>query len=401
MSILSEEIRKIIKRPSVFAIMAALLCLNIYYIKVYRAEDPSKSFPGYWEVTELLQGELTDEKIAFVMQTMDHLKESSVDEYSSEYYSGFALVDYGYFQAHRQEMERIYFYNSTINEIKASAEQNIVFYRSIDNQYMVRVSEKTIEVYGTRVITEYYDLSGQMNYLSYDFSSLLVIVMAILIASPLFSSERESQTDQIVLSSFNGRHRTALAKKHAVFIIVVLIALVFYATDLLCFDAFTHLYGWNAPIYQIEQFQLTPLTISVWQYALLSIFLKLIGIILICQLIALFSSLSHSTVFVFMISVSILAFCIATYGHATLDLVNPVTFLCNRDFLVIPSFTDFFGYPVFTFYFVLLSGIVGGLITYLLIHPAYLYLYDRPKIVDSLSSLINKPRKSINVKRGK
>jgi hypothetical protein len=379
MNLLILEIGKNLKRRSVLVVLALFLAANIYNIAANfsdaDAEDPD-AFKGYWDVYRQIEGKMTDETIRFVMRNHEELSAliaSGVYETapSDAFYTKYAFGDWGVFETHRKGMERIFLFNDSIEALKKSAEGNIDFYESVGNRFEAQKSRMIAESYGTRVLSHYYDMSGMKKYLNYDFSSLLIIILLVFIACPVFAHERESGMDKLLLSSVKGRHRTAFAKKHAVAAMTLAVCMIFYLSDLLGFLAVSHLNGWSAPIYQIKQFDFSPLTLAVWQFALLSFLLKCLGGLIISQVILFFSSLFKKSLAAFIASMAILLSCVWLYGETAMDMVNPIAFLCSRDFLATIAYANVFGLPVNRFLIVIISGIVLLAAVYSLVHLTY------------------------------
>lgn len=379
MNLLILEIGKILKRRSVWIVFALFLAVNIYNITVNFSdageEDPD-AFKGYWDVYRQIEGEMTEETISFVMRKYEQLSElvaSGAYETtpSDAFYTRYAFGDWGVFEAHRKEMERIFFFNGNIEALRKSAEDNIAFYESVGNAYEAKKNRLVADSYGTRILSHYYDMAGMKKYLSYDFSSLLIIFLLIFIVCPMFSRERESGMDRLLLSSIKGRHTMVFAKKHAAAVTALTICLLFYLSDLVCFLAASHLNGWFAPIYQIKQFDFSPLTLSVWQFALLSFFLKCLGCLIISQTILFFSSLFKKTVAAFIAGTVVLLPCVWLYGQTAADMVNPIALLCNRDFLSTIAYANIWGTPVSRFLIVIVSGFAVLAAVYGLVHLTY------------------------------
>ena len=377
MRLFVEEARKVLKRRTILVGVVLLLALDIYNIVANEADTDYPADIGYWQIYGHIEGTMTNENISFVMSNYERLSalvasgEFEAEAPSGEFYTGYAFGDWVVFDKHRQEMERIFLYNSTIQALRSSAEENIAFYESVGNGYESKRSGLVAATYGTRILDHYYEMSGIHKYLSYDFSSLLIMFLLVLVACPVFAHERESGTDQVTMAAIKGRHRTALAKKHAVMSIALTLCLIFSLSDLVCFSIVSHLNGWTAPVYQVKQFGFSPLTMSVWQFAFVSFLLKCLGCAIISQIILFFSSLLKNTVAAFALSVLLFLLCVGLYGQSAFDLANPVSFLYSRDFLAAPSFANIHGMPVGRFQLVILAGIIEVSVVYAAVHLAY------------------------------
>ncbi|MDR2714055.1 MAG: hypothetical protein LBB42_00770 [Coriobacteriales bacterium] len=364
MSLFIEEARKILKQRMAFIGVALLLALNIYNILSNETDAIDQADIGYWEIYGIIEGKMTEESIGFVMESLERLSTALAaegvepEEASDAFYTGYAFGDYVVFDKHRQEMERIFLYNDRIQKLKISAKENADFYESLGNNYESKKSELIAMVYGNRTLDHYYETAGMQKYFSYDFSSLLIMLSLMLIASSVFAKEHELKTHQLTFVAIKGHHRTVLAKSIAAASVAVVLCFTFYVSDLICFLCSNHLFGWMTPIYQIRGFAPTPLTISVWQFALISFFLKCFGCILISQIIVFFSALLKSTIATVVLSAALLFLCVGLYGLSTFDPINPISFLYNRDFLSAPSFVNVCGVPVKSFQLVILAGFV-------------------------------------------
>ncbi|MCL1880334.1 MAG: hypothetical protein FWF71_06980 [Actinomycetia bacterium] len=218
MRLLGEELRKVIKRRSVLVAMVLLLALNIFSITTHETGSGDASDQGYWRLYQDIAGPMTKEHIDFVMENYQRLStviasgSYETDAPSDQFYTGYAFGDMNIFDMHRQEMQRIFLYNSTVQQLSAEAAANVDFYRSVGNDYDAQKSQLVAEGYGTRVIQNYYEMSKTNQYLHYGFSTLLVWLLMVLAFCPLFAKERESGVQPLLRTSRRGRHCTVFAK---------------------------------------------------------------------------------------------------------------------------------------------------------------------------------------------
>jgi hypothetical protein len=370
-----QEFKKLFRRPLVWIVILVFLGLNVYQLTRLNEETQDA---GYWRVYSEIEGEMTDETISFVTERYRALSEIVASgQYdtktpSDAFYSGYAVGDKFIFEAHREEMERIFLYNSTAEAFKTAAKENAAFYRSVGNSYEMKRNEAIAGAFGQRTLTGYYELSGMQCYLSYDFSSLLILLLLLFLLAPSFCAERETGMDALLRSCKKGGRSAVFAKKHAAMAGVFLVCLLFYGTDLLCFLKTGHMYGWNAPVYQMREFAFSPLEMRVWQFAVFSFFLKVFGCLIISQVILLFSAIFRETLFPFICGAGLLIFCVGFYESGTISsAVNPVSLLCNRDIFAAVSYFPFFNIPILQYWPVLLIGFAELAFAYALIHWFY------------------------------
>lgn len=348
MSLFFQELRKIGKQKVYLVVSAVLLLVNGGYIFYnYRLDaDDSKA---YWEIYDVIEGPMSDGNIAFVVQSRSEL-ESLVsrgnNEYSEDYYSGYPVGDLTAFQFHIDEMERVFLYNAFIQEIRADALDNVEFYESIHQDYQARINQRIYQTYTTRAIHSYYDMNGFYQLFSYDFSSILLLMVLWLIVSLSFVSEKERQMDQIILTSKHGWKKTVSAKRNAAMAVVVMGCVLFAIVDIIVFLSVNKLHGWNAPIYQIQAFGLSPLTVSVWQYLLFGCFCKVFGFSIMCLWMQNISALFNEAMSPMVLNFLLMGALLYGYHQDFLSVLNPVSLLAHRDLVKIAGYTNLWGYPV-------------------------------------------------------
>lgn len=372
MGLVFQEYKKIWKRKSVIIVLLILCILNVYNIVRNHAD---KNLDGYWTIHEKIKGPMTQEKIDFVMRHYNECQkivESGMYEQEKpddRYFTGYVFGDFHEIGVHRKEMERIFLYNDTIKKVKAAALKNIDIYGKKENTYEVKRNKKITRVYGERNLTEYYDTSGFNNYLSYDFSSLLIIMLLLFALSPSFTHEKKCGMSALIQSCKKGGQATVLAKKNAALLFTVSISACIYLTDLLSFLYSNHLSGYTAPIYQIKQYAFSPLVMDIWQYCLLSVCIKIFGCCIFAMLFLFISSFISEILFTFSINAAVSFLLIGLYGKG-MDILNPVAFLCNRDsFRSIVTFN--LGFPAEQYILVAIIGVLEFFLLYMLMHRTY------------------------------
>lgn len=374
MSLTLWELKKIFKRKGILVIILLLSILNVYNIS-HNFQDSHSD--AYWAIYEEIKGPFTEDKMNFVM---DHYNEyqkiiaSGIYEKEvsdPRYYTGFVYGDLNEFNSHREEMERIFTYNDTIQAVKNAASENIDIYKLKGNQYEMLRNQKISTAYETRNLLNYFDTSGFGSYLSYSFSSLLIILVLLFAISPVFTREKELDMDIIIQTCTNGGQKTVFAKKHASLIFTIIISLYFYILDYICFMSVAHLDGLSAPIYQIREYAFCPLNMSIGQFCMFSLIIKVSGCCVFSMLFLFVSSIYSEILFSFSINIGISFFLIGFSGSGW-NILNPVSFLTNTQYFESFVTMNVFNYPIQNFILIFLCGAIEFIVFYILIHKTYM-----------------------------
>ncbi len=373
MSLTLWELKKIFKRRGILIIIILLSIVNIYNITTNFQDQRSDA---YWSIYKELRGPFTEAKINFVMDHYNEYQEivaSGIYETetpNARYYTGFVYGDFYEFNFHREEMERIFTYNDTIQAVKNAAAENIELYSKKGNQYEKLRNETISTIYGTRNLLDYFDTEGISKYLSYDFSSLLVIMTLLFAISPSFTKEKEIDMDIIIRTCKNGTHKTVFAKKHASLIFAIIVSLYFYILDYICFVLVAHLDGLTVPIYQLKQYAFCPLNMSVGQFCFFSLLIKIVGCCIFTMLFLFISSVCSEIILSFSINAGV-SFFLVGFLNNSWNILNPVSFLSNIKYFNSLVTLNFFNYPIQNYILIFLCGIVEFVFFYLIIHKTY------------------------------
>ncbi len=245
MKLLYFEMRKSWLKLSTLIILIILSCVNVYKENEY--SKTNSIFPNtnseqrkvYYELYyNKLSGEITNDRIQLIQDMYFPLAEECSDmQYSTDYdknkLTGYVFGDYYLFKKYIiPQVEYAYMYPQTSNVISKKASENIDFYNNFENKYEIRKNKIIYNTYKDRFIPEYRLTEWVSIYFSYDFSSLLIILMLILGCCSVFSSETEKGMD-ITINSINKRNKTINAK---------IISTLIYCLVLLIFSLLLILY---------------------------------------------------------------------------------------------------------------------------------------------------------------
>lgn len=358
MSLLVFEFRKYAFKPYIIVLVLICTVVNLvgayfscaYYKQIYDHEHFQKLY------NSLLRGPLTEDKINFVISETKRLQELTADqtashEYDPNSYTGNIYADNFLFSLDiYPEMKYAVSYAYDNKRIVEKAKGNIDFFTTKHNFYERTKNELVVSIYSNRIITYFYDLKGMKYFVFYDFSSLIVLLLCILIVVPVFVGERESRMDQLLPSFKQGGIRLVWMKIMFTFTVVLLISAWFSVWDLIGFSLFTPLRGFDAPVFALKDFQFTPLNLKIYQYIFLSFVLKTIGLETFISLVLLVSRAFHKTIYAFGTSAGVI---LIPYLSQFLDresfrfyeLINPALLIKNRYLFMNFAVQNIFNYP--------------------------------------------------------
>lgn len=365
------EFKKYAIKPYVLLLILICTLVNLagayfscaYYKQVFDFVNFQKLY------NSRLKGALTKDKIDFVISETNRLQALTADqtashEYDPNTYTGNIYSDNFLFSLDiYPEVKYAVSYVYDNQRIVQRAEDNITFFADKNNPYERSKNEQIVSLYSNRTITNFYDLKGMKYFLYYDFSSLVVLLLCVLIIVPVFVGERETKMDQLLPSFKKGGARLVWTKILFTFSVVLFVSLWFFIWDLVGFSLFTPLRGFDAPLFALQDFQFTPLNLEVYQYIFLGFILKTMGIGTLISLVLLASRVFKKIIYAFGISAGVilvpyLSQFVAKGSFRFFELVNPALLIKNRYLFMVFSVQDFLGYPVSTVTFAVAANIV-------------------------------------------
>lgn len=362
MSLFSYEVKKVFSKRIIWIVLCCFLLLDIVKIGMLYNDIIAKDTlsDGRQAVINEIKGSLTNEKISFVIgkkRELDYLVANRTykTEYDRATYTGYQFGDSIVFNKIYDDLDYAYHYSDSLNDVKLKAEENLNLYPL--GSYEANRSQKILDTYGERKIENYYDTVGYETYFSYDFSVLLILLFLLISVTPIFSEEPEIGMNLLILSSPNGKQSTTKAKLSAVVTITLGVTLLFLLLDFIVFSILFNLEGGKNPLYSLRSFAYTPLNVSIWRYALLSAFLKLIGSLFFGLLFALFSSAFSSVLPSMIGSGGALLFFVFANDFISFDLfryLSPFSLFTNRIMFKEYTTLNFFRIPVNSVYSLLL-----------------------------------------------
>lgn len=364
MTLIWYEWKKLWRYRSLIFILLALLLLDIW--KIYDTRQTSSYFVdspewemAYWELYEEFKGEITESKAQSLVDLYQPIADSVKDLTFNTATDKNSLTGINRFsdslflsRFYVTPMKRFYNYENTATEIATKAQNNVEFFRSLGNTYEMQKNARIYFLFKERKIESFEYFESYSRLVDHDFSSWLILVFCIYGLNYLISREKESEMATLISTTFNGRNRTLIAKIVVCIFFIIFVVLSFSLTDWVAFLSIYHsTEGSSLPIYALLEFSESPLTLTLWQYMILSICSKCIGMFSIgiaCLLIAyrtrkslisLLLGLLCSCGFLFLATVCRLS------DYGILKVLNPGSWLIPRTLFRDCSFCNIAGYP--------------------------------------------------------
>ena len=147
----------------------------------------------------------------------------------------------------------------------------------------------------------------------------------------MFVLEKETEMELLLQTTIQGKRKSAAAKLLASILFAISISLLFWFADFLLFGClFGSFGGGNCPIYAIEYFETSPLSMPLFFFALFAMGLKTAGILVFGMAVLLLSRLCRNTLLPFVGSILLIGSCLLAYDADLPSACNPVSLLICR-----------------------------------------------------------------------
>lgn len=343
MTLLRFEFVKIFRKPYVIVSILLFTLINFAAIFISNKGYQQWVMEEYQNEVcmEFLCGPIDSQTIDRVINETKRLTDIvASQEFSREYdpntTTGYLFGDFNLYYGYLEpNLKFAVSYAYDMQDVLERAEDNIQFYEQVGSIKELNKNHDIIRLYSGRSINEYWNLYGARYLLFYDFSGLLIILLLVLTLTPSFVAERENRMDQLFPTFPSGERKINSTKFSFIILITLIYCVWFFVMDLIGFALFSHLQGFSMPLFSVQEFQLTPLTLSVVQYYGVSLILKFFGMLIVSFYIAILSKFLPKTVYVFLGSVLPLVLFVfwlprAHSAFGWLDFVNPIHLIKNR-----------------------------------------------------------------------
>lgn len=359
MKMIYFEARKSWLKVSTFVFLLVFLGFNYF-----RLNDFCRSYyktygnfqTPYFRLYETVCGEITEEKLnPFKIRAGELEAEIMTQTYSTEYepekyiYTGYAHGDFSLYSLMiSPEISYAATYANTSNRIAAKAAESYNFYKEMGNDYESRKNAMIYNLYSNRAILEYRATNWANAYFSYDFSSLLCIILLILGLSPSFTRERESGMYQLI-SAYGKMKNTVLSKVASSVVFCAILTIIFTVSDLMGVNNFLVIKDTDMPLYSAELFELTPFNFTFTEAVFVCAGLRFLGLFEISLLVMTISKIVANT-----ISATVSSFAavlvLILLSLISDSLINPIGLLTPKNYLEKFSVVNLFGRPVLELY---------------------------------------------------
>lgn len=361
---LVNEIKKFFSvRTFVFFVVVFLVfnCINIYknYHPACISPDEELLQRGRVAIYNLLEGEIKEEKLSLFLNKYDEITEivQSGNYNTSEadfekYFCGYAYGDKNIFDEVYAEFQRQIEYETNISTIKDKAINNMTFFKEMGNSLLYAQNEYILSSFDIRQIKSFYYTSPAISLFTYNFSTVLILLLILLLFSPIFAIERESEMLNLLCCTKRGSNKMVvgsiwLNKIKLLFWVVTLLVILFGFSDIVCLKLCLKFNGLLQPIYVIAEFQNTNLTCSILSFWIMNLLLKWFGFIIIGLMVMVISKTQKSSASSYMISLMLIALSMFISVFSTgqigniINLFNPVSlFIIYKEFASFAMMTE-------------------------------------------------------------
>lgn len=264
------ELKKIFKNKFIIVFLIIFFACDIFFIykNEYQRirEKKSISFSKTEDDYNYVKGIMTNEKL-------DYAKSINPEDLM---YGGSELY---------KDMVRALGYKENARKICSRAKENIEFYKSIGNESQRYKNERIYEAFSGREINEYYRYDGVDSYLTYDYSTLMAVIVVMLTVFHLFFNDKNTGMYKIVKTSRHGQRYIRLVRTLAAVVTGVAAMCLFRLTEYIEYYIIYEFDGLHMPLYSIEEYAQTLYNGTIEAFFITDIALKCIGIILFTLLI--------------------------------------------------------------------------------------------------------------------
>lgn len=385
------EIRKNFLQKTVLIGLALALFTNSLYLVVdyfYGMDNQKKivtshnvdsaCYDYYLSLHKTYDGIITENKVRNSVKTYSDLYNKVEDgSYSRELQegnaTGYIYGDYYYMKTYIYEpLKYAATYTEVMKNVISRINDNISFYKKVNNQYQINNQEYLLHSYQNRTINTFYETGAWKYLFDYNFSDLLILLMLLLGIISIFTSEKLNGMDVLIQSNRLGKQNLYIGKYVAILIYTGSLSALFSLFNYIIVKGIYGLPGSSRPLYSIEEYQYTTLNGSLLSFYYLISLMKVIGFIVVAIIIGIISQRTNNIVKSFLISVIAMVggLYISGYvqaehmGKKLLSILSPFSLLKgNRIFLacngvsVLGKFT-LMGFVCIMFYILVLIVIL-------------------------------------------
>lgn len=343
---------------------------------------------AYKKLNAQFEGELTNKKISFFMNqyyrpVVDQIadltasvnSDSGVDLTTNPYIDNILISQFFYAP---MQYDYLYAFKSADTAERAEYQTALT-----GNSFQKTKYTRIMERFRGRTIREFHHVDNFEWYFTHCFSTFLLLFFLLYGLSRLMISHDHMEMEALVLTTPRGGLPRIRAKLVAMTIFMTVLTIYFSCLDVVTFSfVFPEIKHWQMPLFSLSSCSNTPLNISLWQAGLLSLFYKLLGILLLSYFFILFAECVRS-VFLPLIGISLLMAGMTVATELSigthqwfLRLINPMSYLiCNINFFASSEVFPLFNKPLFIYEAALFFGLF-----LLFLLTALIFLFSRQSL---------------------
>ena len=353
---LKYELKKYILKPSLLICIIVLVLLNFvkvfelyYYTGGGRAVLSGNAVQGTDILYDKYSGKITDEKINGLKTELANaeqmLKEYGIIEEPIEgTYCGYPYGDVNLFKDLISSYEYAILYSNKSAEITENARANAEFY-SDKSRYEYRLSKLYEDCYKGRSLDGYYQSEGHKAIFDYKFSALLSMFIIVLAISPIVSKEYVIGYNKLISSS-GKRGSVMLAKLTAAAIFTFAVTLILFVSDMVYFQLIYGFDGFSAPIYALQEFEMSPFNITLFGALVITFVLRLVFLLMFTFLVTAVSSFCKNDIISMVVSVTA-GFLLVIGSELLPGVLNPTTLIGPTELFTNMNVCNILDLPVF------------------------------------------------------
>lgn len=352
------EFKKNIFKISLLVLLLSLCIVNLYKhmetVRYYGTNGYTITMMGERPLGENMynhfKGELTSEKINDMIAYQKKMEELIASgkyvqtETYDEFFSGYLYGDRNCIRMIiDEEVKYAYLYPNTMIELREKSDEYIDFYKDI-NPYEAKKGELIKNASYNRSIPVYGRYDAFSLFLDYEFSAFIIVILLIFVFSSTYSNEKATGTDRIIKSC--GRAgSTFIAKQLTMLCFVVATVILFAIIDLIGLGFYYGLEFIEQPLYAIQDYQFTPLNISIGTAVVLSCLFKIFALAFIGEVIILISTLTKNTGAAIVLCFGVIGAMIFASPYIP-EHLNPFTLISTKKLISDFEFVNVLGNPV-------------------------------------------------------
>lgn len=311
--ILRELKKSSLRTYTLLLLIICLLLINgvmlTEKIELYNADTTSDFRAGYNDVYNRVEGAITIENMNWIISEKNRLNELIISgQFSTEAcqdttYTGYVYSDNNLINELYDDAKYACDYENYAKNIELKAIDASRIYSEKGNKELSEKYQFIANRFSNRRITRFYRTNGWEEYFSYEFSNLPILLLIVISIFSLFPQEHETGMDVLLRITPDGFQHTTAHKILTALLLSWCITTIFSIEDFCFFASSYGFCGLSNPLYSIQTFQNTLLSINIGTYVVINYLMKFLGACSFTTLTLISSILLRSNILSFMGSI--------------------------------------------------------------------------------------------------